>query len=513
MTIAAGAQGYAPTVLIQPIPRPPAAVVVEAEEEGYVGHAPSVLIKPIPLKVENPLAAVYREMWTHSSYRRDSPGELMALMFLKEAGPRKGSEIIDFGCGTGRASFMLALFGGMKVMMLDFADNCLDPEVREALVTQKDMLSFRCADLVQGSPVTAPYGYCTDVMEHIPEEDVPAVLTNIMSAAHHVFFSIATVQDRLGQETIGKDLHVTVRPVSWWMERLNEAGATVHWCRVDGNGFVAYVTAWKDAADIIKGGKLNVEEEVIYEQVLTNLRAGWQHAHPYDRQDREVVLLAGGPSTGEHLDKIKELRAAGCALVTMNGAYNWALEQGLKPSMQIVVDAREFNSRFVRPVSPECLYLLASQVHPKTLEGLPRERTFLWHSGVTEEAEALIREQSGSFYPIPGGSTVALRAIPLLRMLGFWRLHIFGLDSCVWRSNATHHAYPQPENDEEHLFPIVVGGRQFFCAPWMVAQASEFRGLVRLLGDEVEMEVYGDGLIAHIIATGAELADFKEVEE
>jgi hypothetical protein len=37
----------------------------------------------------------------------------------------------------------------------------------------------------------------------------------------------------------------------------------------------------------------------------------------------------------------------------------------------------------------------------------------------------------------------------------------------------------------------------------MTSQASEFRDLVRFLGDEVELAVYGDGLIAHIVATGA----------
>jgi hypothetical protein len=40
----------------------------------------------------------------------------------------------------------------------------------------------------------------------------------------------------------------------------------------------------------------------------------------------------------------------------------------------------------------------------------------------------------------------------------------------------------------------------------MISQASEFRDLVRLLGDEVELAVYGDGLIAHMIKHGADLA-------
>ena len=501
MTVVAGAQGHAPKVLIQSI--------LPVLEDGYEGHAPSVMIKPIARPSVNPLIEVYRRVWDHPAYRVSSPGEELAQQFLKEAAPKNDAEIICFGVGSGREAFMLALFGNLRVTMIDFAENCLDPEVRGALKTQADRLKFRLADLTRSIPVTAPYGYCVDVLEHIPEEDVPAALWNILHAAHHVFFAISTVPDNLGA-VIGEALHVTVKTKDWWLAALAKAGATVMWSQDQKNRFCVYVSSWKDADEVIKGGTLNTTDEVVVAQTLANIKAGWQHVHPYDRQDREVILLAGGPSTCDFVDKIKELRAAGAALVTMNGSYNWALEHGLKPSMQIVVDAREFNSRFTKPVIDECLYMMASQVHPSTLEGLPRDRTFLWHCGIGDDAEMVVRQDTGAFYPVPGGSTVALRSIPLLRMLGFWKLHIFGMDSCVWRTSASHHAYPQPENDNEALFPVSVGGRQFFCAPWMVSQASEFRGLVKFIGDEVELELYGDGLIAYMIQTGADFADIHE---
>ena len=117
-----------------------------------------------------------------------------------------------------------------------------------------------------------------------------------------------------------------------------------------------------------------------------------------------------------------------------------------------------------------------------------------------------MREVSGGLYfPIPGGSTVVLRALPLLRLLGFWRIHLFGFDSCV-RTNGEHHAYLQAENDREILVPVELGGKTFQCTPWQVSQATEFRDLVAFLGDEVECAVYGDGLIASMIQTGAQLS-------
>lgn len=267
-----------------------------------------------------------------------------------------------------------------------------------------------------------------------------------------------------------------------------------------------YCSAWGKADDIVLRGRINVGETVADAQVRANVEAGWQHVTPHDKQEREVILLAGGPSMREPeiLREVFKLRAEGAALVTVNGAYAWAMDNGLSPSAQIVLDARPFNAKFTRRPHPTCKYLIASQVHPSTLEGLPRERTFLWHSGVSEANEALIREKTGYFFPVPGGSTVVLRAIPLLRMLGFARIHLFGFDSCV--TATAHHAYEQPENDGEVTMPLTCGGRTFMCTPWMVSQAAEFRDLVAFMGNEVELAAYGNGLIAHMIRHGANLA-------
>ena len=465
---------------------------------GATGFAPSVQIKPY-----NPEQAKYQKLWDRPEYRHTSPGESWAMSFLAQAKPKRDAEVIDFGCGTGRGGLMLAILGGMKVTFTDFAENCLDEEVAGALKTQK-RLRFVQGDLTDPCPVNAQYGYCCDVLEHIPTEDVPTVLRNILGSAKHCFFAISTVPDVMGG-LIGEQLHLTVKPASWWAEQLTSLGAVIHWKEEREGCCAFYCTAWKDPKDLI-AGTLNVDLAVIDEQVRQNILAGWTQATPHERQDREVVVLCGGPSMNDFVEEITKLRESGAALVTVNGAYHWALNHGLTPSAQIVLDAREFNHRFTEPVLEQTKYLIASQVHPSTLDGLPKDRTYLWHSGISPENEKLVRDRNGGhFFPIPGGCTVVLRAIPLLRMLGFYRLHMFGFDSCI--RGEEHHAYAQAENDGEQLIPVSVGGKTFQCAPWMVAQASEFRDVVGLMGDEVELAVYGDGLIAAIISAGAELSE------
>ena len=146
----------------------------------------------------------YRVMWSTESYRDVSPGEKCVPLIMDKLNPT--SLVLDFGCGTGRASVELAK-RGIPVMLIDFADNCRDEEAA--------ILPFIEWDLTQKMPVTADYGICCDVMEHIPTEDVSSVIKNIMASVRKVFFQISTIDDHFGA-VIGSTLHVTVRPHSWW---------------------------------------------------------------------------------------------------------------------------------------------------------------------------------------------------------------------------------------------------------------------------------------------------------
>jgi hypothetical protein len=137
---------------------------------------------------------------------------------------------------------------------------------------------------------------------------------------------------------------------------------------------------------------------------------------------------------------------------------------------------------------------------------LPKEQTYIWHTSA-EEIRDILLESYNKCYPVPGGSTVLLRAIPLFRMLGFKRFHVFGCDSCL--EDGAHHAYSQPENDEQPVIPVRIGDKEFMCHPWMISQAQEFIDLVKCMGDVMELEIYG-GLLRQILVSGADRAALEE---
>ncbi len=154
----------------------------------------------------------YERMWSEGAYRIVAPGEHCVETFCGVAQPR--GAVIDFGCGTGRAGLAMVAHG-LDVTLIDFAANCRDEAARS--------LPFIQHDLTRPVPISAPYGLCTDVMEHIPTQDVDAVLRNVFAAAETVFFQISTVPDQMGA-LIGHDLHLTVQPHSWWLDRLQQFG-------------------------------------------------------------------------------------------------------------------------------------------------------------------------------------------------------------------------------------------------------------------------------------------------
>jgi len=154
----------------------------------------------------------YETMWRIPAYRNYSPAERSLVDVLRLLALPLGARLIDFGCGTGRATATLQSLG-YAVTGVDFADNCLDPDVS---------IPFVRANLWDLPEMSADGGLCCDVMEHIPTDQVDRVLANIARAVPKCVFTIAFHPDNFGR-VIGEKLHLTVQNENWWTERLLKA--------------------------------------------------------------------------------------------------------------------------------------------------------------------------------------------------------------------------------------------------------------------------------------------------
>lgn len=167
--------------------------------------------------------AKYEAVWRNGAYRKMSPGSLALDHFIATVKPTlRGAidrtRILDFGCGTGRATQRFKDMG-YDVIAIDFAANALDKEVR---------VPFCLANLWElPEDLRGDYGYCCDVMEHIPTEKVDAVLSGIARTVKCAYFRISYKPDDYGPMLYGSNLHCTIRPDVWWHDRLEK-----HWPNV-----------------------------------------------------------------------------------------------------------------------------------------------------------------------------------------------------------------------------------------------------------------------------------------
>lgn len=260
-------------------------------------------------------------------------------------------------------------------------------------------------------------------------------------------------------------------------------------------------------------GAVNTPDMVLLKQVAQNIRRGLPQVQPYQPNDQLAVLVCGGPSLAATEKDLVAAYWRGGKVIAVNGAYQWCIERNIRPSAFVMLDAREFNARFVETPVDGCHYLLASQCHPAAFEKCRDRKVTIWHgmSAGELEVELLDAYYFKNYHPVTLGTTVAMRAISLLRMLGFMRVEIFGLDSC-W-SGDSHHAYGQPENDNERRMSVWLRpknrddrAQRFICSPWQAKQVEDFMQLVRERGNLFQLEVHGPGLIATMIRTGAELS-------
>ena len=472
----------------------------------------------------------YVKCWGVDDYRKYSPGEGLVDDFLEAAKPNKGDTVVDWGCGTGRASKRL-YEAGLDVTMVDFAHNCLDDEVKALLESDtEDRIRFIEKDLALDEvEIPSKYGFCTDVMEHIAPEDVDTVLDKIIKNSEHCFFQISTMPDHFGgHPDIAEDgekvhLHLTVWNYQAWLKKFVEHTVIIHRSNDLQNAVVFFLTGYAspDLNKLI--GAVNTPMTKLIENMEENSKLGVKQLQPHQPNDLEVIVLAGGPSINEFEEEIREKRESGMPLVTMNGSYDWAIKHGLKPSLQAIIDARECNSRFVRQVegvTDETRYLIASQCDPSVFAAVPHDRALMWQVTLEPEAEAEVNRLYGEKFvdwlPIPGGSTVALRALCALQALGYRKFHIYGLDSCLPESGFEHHGYEQPENDHQKstwIWVTLGAGteweKKFRCNTWHIVQANDFRGMANRVLQHSKLIVYGDGLIAHWLKASAGQPDVE----
>ncbi|MDB5441097.1 MAG: hypothetical protein JWM33_3524 [Caulobacteraceae bacterium] len=242
----------------------------------------------------------------------------------------------------------------------------------------------------------------------------------------------------------------------------------------------------------------NVEADTLMAQVVANSARDLPWFTGFGDQGRACVVVCGGPSLKDQLPAIRAHRQGGARIVSTNNALRFLLEHGIRPQAHVMLDGRAENANFVKDAPAGVRYFIASQCHPDLFEALSGRDVVVWHNAVGDGAP--LRQALAPWWDerpivmVPGGCTVGLRALHLAWLSGYRRIHVYGMDGSY--SGEAHHAYPQDLNDGEATLKVVMGGKPYRCARWMVRQAEDFRNDYNFLTRQgVRISVHGEGLI------------------
>ena len=122
--------------------------------------------------------------------------------------------LLDYGCG--------------KAIPYD-KDRCKEVDLRHPIQKLCDLKSFDLYDPAYEKYATLPdkkydIVVCTDVLEHIAEQDIDYVLTEILSRSKKIVFLNISCQPALKHfkegKFKGKNVHISVFDPSWWGHKI-----------------------------------------------------------------------------------------------------------------------------------------------------------------------------------------------------------------------------------------------------------------------------------------------------
>ena len=166
-------------------------------------------------------AATYTDLWgSVESYGTVAPGESMLPIFLDCLGTQRHGHVLDAGTGSGKGALALAA-AGFRVTCCDVTDAGLVPAAR-ALPFRTACLWHNLRAILPGHSVD--WAYCTDVLEHVPPQFTMLACEQMLRVSRRgLFLSVSLVPDNFGV-WVGKSLHQTVQPFTWWRDSLRELG-------------------------------------------------------------------------------------------------------------------------------------------------------------------------------------------------------------------------------------------------------------------------------------------------
>jgi hypothetical protein len=193
---------------------------------------------------------------------------------------------------------------------------------------------------------------------------------------------------------------------------------------------------------------------------------------------------------------------AGHPLMTVSGAHDFMISGGIFPDYHVECDPREHKTLFTKNAVEGVEYLMASWCHPSVWDNLKDRNVTVWHPAGEQPIFDYVLGLKEEDAMVGGGSTVGLRALEVACAMGYRRFAIHGMD-CSYEGSERHAGFHP--NETERVIQIKVNGREFLTSPQMYEAAREFVEIILKFKADIEVMLYGDGLLQELMRTAKTL--------
>jgi hypothetical protein len=410
--------------------------------------------------------------------------------------PLGGASILDYGCGRGVLR--------EKLINPNDGEPAVDIREYDPAIPGKDAM-----------PELADAVVCADVLEHVEEDRVPAVIAHIASLTRQFAVFIIATAPSAKIMADGRNAHITLHDLRWWLDQI-EARMIVEKSEdrtAEGKGLLIIAKPLPkmqlDGEGFTAIGKIKaicaVDNEARIEQCAVNMRLVKQRVMPdtdlvkLPDNGRHAVLACYGPSLQDSWEDIDwEYGGVDVDVFSCSGSHRFLLERGLVPYAHIECDPRPHKADQLGEPHPDVRYWLASCVSPALVDKLSdagvMPHTALWHAYNGEDSHAFFTREEPRQRVIVGGGSVGLRGMALLIFMGYRKITIHGMD-CSFRDGEQHAGDHSGKRMEQ--IEVLCSGRKFKTSAALVTYYRYLYKQLALVGDDVELIFKGDGMLQH----------------
>ena len=233
------------------------------------------------------------------------------------------------------------------------------------------------------------------------------------------------------------------------------------------------------------------------------------------RENKPIAIVGGGPSLRDTIGELSKYQF----VMVCGSAHDYVMKYaGCPIDFCVLCDPDPLIISYLKEIRQGTKYFVASQCSPEIFDYLKFNDVKIWHAAGENVDQAVFGKDK---VPIGGGCTIGTRAIILAMAFGFNNIHLYGFDTCLTEDNR-HHAYEfnDPEKEKVSLgniseVKLSVDGPTFKVAGYMLGQLFDFKTLLKNYSSRVRIEIFGDGLLKHLLDTAKlkakELEASKEV--